>query len=114
MKKIIVGLSGLLILVFVVIKVTDAQNITQDVKKAVSEMSKDCAKCPFAKSCDSKSDSKTAETKMCDPAKCKEMGCDPSKCKEVKCNPETCKAKGEGANCKMKNCDTSMCGATKK
>lgn len=90
MKKVIFGLSGLVIIALLVILVTAAQNAPKEPKKAATEMSKDCSKCPSAS--------------VCDPAKCKEMGCDPAKCKEGKCDPATCKAncpkaKGEAKKC---------------
>jgi hypothetical protein len=44
MKKIIIGLSGILIAAFVIIMVAGAKNAPQEVKKAATEMSKDCAK----------------------------------------------------------------------
>ncbi|MEI6050928.1 MAG: hypothetical protein WCS03_18720 [Bacteroidota bacterium] len=102
MKKVIISLSGILVAAFVIIMVANAQNNPQEVKKATTEMSKDCGKCPSASTCE-----KMKEGKVCDPAKCKEMGCDPAKCKEGKCDPATCKAncaKAEG-----KKCDPAAC-----
>jgi len=102
MKKILIGLSGIVLVAFVAIMVANAQNNTRDVKKATTEMSKDCSKCPSAATCAHMKDGKTSEAKPCDPAKCKEMGCDPAKCKEGKCDPATCKAKcanAEGKKC---------------
>ena len=102
MKKIIIILSGLLIIAFVIIKVANAQNSTQEIKKAATEVSKDCGKCPSVSPCGAVADTKTTEATKCDPAKCKEMNCDPSKCKEGKCDPATCKADSTKAKCEMK------------
>jgi hypothetical protein len=99
MKKVILGLSGFVILVFVVVLFTNAQNSQQEVKKAGTEMSKDCGKCPSASAC-----GKMAETKTCDPAKCKELGYDPAKCKEGKSNPANCKAISAKAVGETKKC----------
>lgn len=109
MKKIIIGLSGLLIVAFVVIKVANAQTTTQEVKKNATEQKADCGKCPSAEACASKTD-----TKACDPAKCKEMGCDPAKCKEGKCDMTKCKAKCDGLKGEKKNCDPAKCGGGEK
>jgi hypothetical protein len=115
MKKIIFGLSGILVIAFVVIMVANAQNNPQEVKKAATETSADCAKCPSMAGCGMMSAAKTAEVKTCDPAKCKEMGCDPAKCKEGKCDPATCKANCKSAGGDMKNCDPAKCtGMAKK
>jgi hypothetical protein len=108
MRKVILGLSGILIAAFVVIMVANAQTSTQEVKKpATAEMSSDCAKCPTAGTCAKMTAAKATEVKTCDPAKCKEAGCDPAKCKEGKCDPATCKA-----NCTTaegKKCDPATC-----
>ena len=100
MKKILFGLSGIIIAAFVVILVANAQKSPQEEKKAATEISKHCAKCPSASACE-----KIAEAKVCDPAKCKELGCDPAKCKEGKCDPATCKIACASANGEMKKCD---------
>ncbi|MCX6326609.1 MAG: hypothetical protein NT144_08195 [Bacteroidia bacterium] len=109
MKKIIIGLSGLLIVAFVVIIVANAQNSTQGAKKASTEMSKDCGKCPSASACGKMTEATAADVKKCDPAKCKEMGCDPAKCKEGKCDPAKCKANCANSKDGMKKCDPAMC-----
>lgn len=103
MRKIIIGFSALLISAFVVIMVANAQNGTQDTKKATSETAKDCSKCPSASSCGHMKYGAASEAKKCDPAKCKELGCDPAKCKEGMCDKSKCKAAAEGtASCVMK------------
>ena len=102
MKKVIIGLSAIFISAFVVIMVVNAQNGRQENKKACTEMSKDCSKCPKASACE-----KMAEGKTCDPAKCKEMGCDPAKCKEGKCDKATCKTACATATSELKKCGTA-------
>ena len=85
MKKILVALSGLLLIAIVIIKVANAQSTPQDVKKASTEQKMDCGKCPSAEACAQKADS----TK--------------------------CKAKSTTAKDEMKNCDTTKCkGMVKK
>jgi hypothetical protein len=109
MRKIIIGLSGLLIVAFVAVKIVNAQETPQEVKKNTTEQKMDCGKCPEAKACTA-----GAEAKACDPAKCKEMGCDPAKCKEGKCDPAKCKAKCDGAKGEKKNCDSAKSTGTEK
>lgn len=87
MKKIIVAISGLLLVALVVIKVANAQTNTQELKKSVTEQKMDCGKCPSAEAGAHKADSKTAEVKSCDPAKFKEGKSDSTKCK-AKCTTE--------------------------
>jgi hypothetical protein len=111
MKKIILGLSGIFVAGFVIIMVANAQNNPQEVKKAATEVSKDCPKGPSASCCAKMSESKSSEAKVCDPDKCKEKGCDPAKCREGKCDPAKCK----GATGEAMKCDPSACnGAAKK
>jgi uncharacterized low-complexity protein len=115
MKKIIIGLLGLLIVALVVIKVTNAQTSTQEVKKASTESKMDCGKCPAAKGSAMMADNKTAESKVCDPAKCKMMAGDTTKCKEGKCDTTKCKAGCKGMKTAMMKCDPSKCtGMNKK
>ena len=76
MRKIIFGLSGILIAAFVVIMFTNAQNNTQEAKKPASEMSADCAKCPSAAACETMVDTcatANSEVKACNPAMCPGM-----------------------------------------
>jgi uncharacterized low-complexity protein len=98
MRKIIIGLSGLLIVAFVAVKIVNAQETPQEVKKNTTEQKMDCGKCPEAKAC-------TAGA---------EMGCDPAKCKEGKCDPAKCKAKCDGAKGEKKNCDSAKSTGTEK
>jgi hypothetical protein len=110
MKKIILSLSGIVMVAFVITMVANAKNAPQEVKKATTEVSKDCGKCPSAATCE-----KMKEGNTCDPAKCKEAGCDPAKCKEGKCDPEKCKANCKNGSGDAKKCDPANCkGAAKK
>jgi hypothetical protein len=77
MKKIIIGLSGIIIVAFVVIMVANAQNNTQEAKKPASEVSADCAKCPSAAACATMADT-------CASANGKVMECDPAACPMAK------------------------------
>ena len=52
MKKIIIGLSSLIILIFVIIFLSSGQKKPQEVKNNTIEISKDCAKCPSLATCD--------------------------------------------------------------
>jgi hypothetical protein len=97
MKKIIIGLSALVILSFVVILVINAQNNSQEVKKAATEVSAKCAKCPTASACTKTGETKTTKS---DPAKCKDAGCNKSKSADAKCDQtagkmKCCAAKSE-------------------
>ncbi len=50
MKKVILGLAGVVIMAFVVVLFVNAQNAPQEVKKpaAAKESTMDCGKCPSA------------------------------------------------------------------
>ena len=116
MKKVIIGLSGLVILAFAVILFVNAQSGPQEVKKAATEVSADCAKCPTAATCTKMTETNgpatsasATTTTTCDPAKCKEAKCDMTKCKEGKCDPATCKANCTALTTGMKNCDPAKC-----
>ena len=109
MKKIVFGLLGVMLAAFVVVLFVNAKNSPQEVKKATTEMSKECGKCPSSAACTKMAGEKTAEITKCDPAKCKEMGCDPAKCKEAKCDPATCKTKMASTDGGMKKCDPAAC-----
>jgi hypothetical protein len=95
MKKIIISISGLLMLAFVVILFVNAQNSPGDKKKASTEVSVNCGKCPSA----------AVSEKMCPQS----ASCDPAKCKEAKCDPATCKANCAAAKCKNQTSTTSGC-----
>jgi hypothetical protein len=72
MKKILIGLAGIVILALVVVIFTNAQKSTQEVKKPATEMKEDCSMCPSSTSaaCGTKAEVKTVEAKKCDPAMC--------------------------------------------
>ena len=109
MKKVIVGLSGLVILAFVVILFTNAQTSKQEVKKATTEVSKDCAKCPTASTCTKMTEAKGPNATATTAAACDMAKCDMTKCKEGKCDPATCKTKCAEGKGDMKNCDMAKC-----
>jgi hypothetical protein len=121
MKKIIIGLSGLVVLAFLTVLVVNAQDKDKKGTKAKSEVTHDCSKCPSAATCASSTsapeaavapDDTTKCKAKCDPAKCKEGKCDPAKCKEGKCDPATCKKECKSAQTGMK-CDTTKCSMHK-
>jgi hypothetical protein len=104
MKKVIIGLSAILISAFIVIIAVNAQTGQQEKKKSCTEMSKDGSKCPAASSCCKMKYGSTAATASCDTAKCKAKGCDPSKCKEGRCDHESCKSATAAASGEAKKC----------
>jgi hypothetical protein len=106
MKKIIIGSSGILILVVAILLFTNAQNSSKDVKKTTTEVTKDCGKCPSSAACTSKTETKAAN---CDMSKCKDTKCDMTKGKEGKCDPATCKMKSADVKDDMKSCDPAKC-----
>jgi hypothetical protein len=104
MKKVIIGLSVVLISAFVVILAVNAQNNQQETKKSCTEMSKDGSKCPATSSCCKMKYGATSEARACDQSKCKEKSCDPAKCKEAKGEHEGCKASCSSASGEAKKC----------
>lgn len=104
MRKFIIGLSGLFLVAFVVIKVANAQTLQQETKKNATEQKMDCGKCPSSETCAHKADSKTADGKKCDPARCK----------EGKCGMANCKGKCSDTKGDMKGCDTTKCSKSVK
>ena len=88
MKKVIIGLSGIVLVAFIVVMVANASTgDPKDAKKATTEVSKDCGKCPSAAACADKADAKTAEAKPCCDA-AKKAACagtaEAKKCDETK------------------------------
>jgi len=88
MKKIIIGLTGILLVAFVVVMTANASSgDPKDTKKATTEVSKDCSKCPSAAACAEKAEPKTAEAKPCCDA-AKKAACagtaEAKKCDEAK------------------------------
>jgi hypothetical protein len=87
MKKIIIGLSGIVLVALVVVLFTNATSGNpKDTKKAQTEVSKDCGKCPAAASC-AKSEAKT-EAKACPNATeaCKTKACPAATAEAKKCD----------------------------
>jgi hypothetical protein len=110
MKKIIIAISGLLLVAVVVIKVASAQSTPQDVKKAPKEARMDCGKCPV--SCAAKMGGpKTTESKVLDPAKFNDAKGDTTKCKASCATSKDGKSKCDPAKCKEAKCDTAKCKA---
>jgi hypothetical protein len=105
MKKTLIGISVVLVSVFVIILAVNAQNNPQETRKSNTEVSKDCPKGPNASGCCKMKYGTAAEVKPCDQSKGRAMGCDPAKCKEGKCTYEGCKAKCETASGAGKKCD---------
>jgi hypothetical protein len=104
MKKVIFGISALVIFAFVVMTTVNAQSDEKKDKKAKTEAVKDCSKCPSAAECGMATGEAPVPGSQvkhsganCDPAKCKEGKCDPA-CKaecdktgpDAKCDPAKC------------------------
>ena len=104
MKKVIIGLSALLIGAFVTIMVVNAQDKPQEAKKCGSEAVKDCNKGPNTTSCCKMKYGTTAEAKPCEQAKCQGKECDHANCKEANCSHENCKNASASAGCEAKKC----------
>lgn len=114
MKKVIIGLSGLLVLTFFIMFTVNAQNNDKEIKKANTEISKDFSQNPSIALTPGCSGSKAANCcankstpANCDASKCKGGKCDPSTCKGSKCDQATC----QGGKCDPSTCKTN-CGAT--
>lgn len=100
MKKVIIGLSAILVTAFLVIMVANAQSSSEKTKKAESEMKSDCANCPSVGECSN-----------CDPAKCVEGKCDPANCKIENCKNPACKSAAEKVAAQKMQCPTTAaCG----
>jgi hypothetical protein len=106
MKKVIIGLSSVVILAVVVILFTNSKTTPQDTKKAATEMSKDCGKCPSAAKCSEMSGSKAAP---CDMAKSKDANGDVTAKNEEKPAAGATKACCPEGKAKSKNCDPATC-----
>jgi uncharacterized protein YxeA len=110
MKKVIIGLSAILISAFIVILAVNAQDKPQETKKSCTEMAKDGSKCTAAtSSCCKMKYGTTAEAKACDKSTCKEKTACEAKCKEGKCDHESCKTASASGTGEAKKC----CGAPK-
>jgi hypothetical protein len=114
MKKVLIGLSAVLISAFIIILAVNANDKPQETKKSCTEMAKDGSKCPAASSsCCKMKYGTTAEAKPCEKESCKEKaGCE-AKCKEGKCNHGSCKSATASASGEAKKCDqaTHKCGS---
>lgn len=110
MKKIIAGVSSLLVLAFIVFLTVSARDKDKGSAKSKVEVTKEYSQCPSATACKGHSGSAAVS---CDPAKCKEGKCDPTKCKAGMCDPATCSAHKEGAQKESHNCiQTAACPGT--
>jgi len=92
MKKVIIGLSAILISAFIVILAVNAQNTQKETKKCSAEIPKDGSKCHAPSSCCMMKCGDASEATACDKAKCKEKGCDPANCKEGNFENKSCKS----------------------
>ena len=104
MKKVILGISALLLLTFVVISAVNAQSDEKKEKKAKTETVKDCSKCPSASTCETAAGETPVPGSH---AKQANMNCDPAKCKEGKCDPAcktNCDKTGPDAKCDPAKC----------
>ena len=97
MKKVIIALSGVLVLSLAVVLFVSATGRSEEGKKAKTEMSKDCSKCSSATAC-------SDTTKVNDKAAAKSCCSTSAKCNaEAACDTKTaqksaascCSAKGE-------------------
>lgn len=115
MKKVIIGLSGLIVLTFLIIITVNAQSNDQKSRKANTEVSRNISPCPSSATCQGLSGSKIAG---CNSSKCSAMDCNLVKCKEVRCDPATCKGGNcdpsncKGGNCNQVTCKTNFSGAS--
>ncbi len=104
MKKVIIGISALVVLAFVVITTVNAQSDEKKDKKAKTEAVKDCSKCPSAATCEKA----VGEAPVpCSQAKHDCANCDPAKCKEGKCDAAckaACTKTGPDAKCDPAKC----------
>lgn len=106
MKKVIIGISALLMLTFVVLSTVNAQSDEKKDKKAKTEAVKDCSKCPSAAACEMAAGEAPVPGSQ---AKHTGANCDPAKCKDGKCD-STCKATctktASNAGCNPAKCQT--------
>jgi len=107
MKKIIIGLSGLIVLTFFVIFAVNAQNSDQKSDKPGSEISQNISQYPSMATGTCCSGTKMAN---CSGSRCSAVNCDASKCKAGKCDPATCRGGNcDTSNCKGGNCNQATC-----
>jgi len=115
MKKVIAGLSGLVVFTFVIIFAINAQNNDKEVLKSDTKVSQKTLPCSSNSMCQGFSVQKTANccsaegsAMNCNAAKCKEGKCDPSTCKVSTCEPASCK----GSKCVPATCNTNCCSTS--
>ncbi len=113
-KKVIIGLTGLIVLAFFVIIAVNAQKNDKGVTKSGTEVSQNILPCAsntkgscctgskIANCCSAKSSGMN-----CDVANCKASKCDPTKCKVENCNPATCNEGQCDQTRYMKSCSGS-------
>lgn len=107
MKKVIIGISALLVLAFVVITAVNAQSDEKKDKKAKTEAVKDCSKCPSAATCEKAAGEAPVPGSQ---AKHDRANCDPAKCKEGKCDAAckaACTKTGPDAKCDPAKCHSA-------
>ena len=98
MNKIIVAISGVVLLSLAVVLLVSAQGKPEDSNKAQTEMSKDCAKCPEAATCaDATTAEETTATKPCCPE-----GQATETAASATCETKTAEMPGCAATCPMK------------
>lgn len=106
MKKVIFGISTLIVLAFVVLTTVNAQTDEKKDKKARTETVKDCSKCPSAAACGMATDATPVPGSQANHCS---AGCDPAKCKEAKCTAECkagCAKSGSVEGCTPAKCQT--------
>jgi hypothetical protein len=111
MKKVIFGISALLVLAFVVLSTVNAQSDEKKDKKAKTEAVKDCSKCPSAAACEMAAGEAPVPGSH---AKHPSATCDPAKCKDVKSDSActaNCTKTASDAGCNPAKCQT---GSVKK
>jgi hypothetical protein len=106
MKKVIIGLSAVLLIAFVVILAVSAKSNPQETKKCGAVASKECSKGADTTACCKMKYGSTAATGS-DKAACKEKAACEAKCKEGKCphesgNSATASTSGEAKKCCQK------------
>lgn len=107
MKKVIIGLSGLVVLTFLIIITVNAQSNVQKSRKSNTELSRNISPCPSSATCQRLSGSKIAK---CDSSKCSAMNCNQMKCKEGRCEHAISKGGScDPSKCKSGNYDQATC-----
>jgi hypothetical protein len=95
MKRVLIGIAGVVVLALVVILFVNARESTREVKKTQTEVT-----IPAGGPCMMQCTQSTGT---------KAQPCDPANCKGTNCDPSTCKGKCEKAVVATKSCDPSTC-----